>query len=132
MTTESGAPAPRAPRQRVRRERSASESLLSITLALEAFLVFFAALTAFALQSLQPAVALGGGAAGIVLLAICARLVRYPVGVWLGWVLQGGLVAIGLLLPLMYLIGAGFLALWTYCFVKGRALDGAKKESPAS
>ena len=110
----------------MRRQRSASESLLSITLALEAFLVFFAALTAFALKAIDPVVALVGGGAFIVLLALCARLVRYASGRWFGWVLQVALVAIGILLPLMYVIGAVFLLLWAYCFFKGRQLDRLK------
>jgi hypothetical protein len=110
---------------RVKRERSATESLLSITLALEGCLVFFAALAAFALKVVEPAVALGGGALFIALLAVCGRLLRNPIGVWLGWVLQFALIAVGILLPLMYVIGAGFLALWIFCFVKGRSLDRA-------
>ena len=110
---------------RVRRERSASESLLSIVLLLEGFLVFFVALTAFSLESTSPAQALIGGAVLIVLLAIAGRLVRFAPGLWLGWGLQLALVALGLVLPLMYLIGAGFLALLVFCFVKGRALDAA-------
>ena len=116
----------------MKRQRSATESLLSITLALEAFLVFFAALAAFGLDIVPAGVALGGGAAFIVLLVLCARLVRNPQGVWLGWVLQAALIALGILLPLMYIIGVGFLALWIYCFVKGRSLDriNTNKETP--
>lgn len=110
----------------MRRERSATESLLSITLWLDVFLVFFVALTAFALDLTTPAVAFGGGALLVVLLIVAARLVRYPQGVWLGWALQVVLVATGLIMPIMYVIGAGFLALYAYCFVKGRALDRAR------
>ena len=118
----------------MKRQRSATESLLSITLALEACLVFFAALAAFALDAVSPVLALAGGAVLIALFVLCARLVRYPKGVWLGWVLQGALIAAGILLPIMYIIGAGFLALWIYCFIKGRSLDRARdhanKETP--
>lgn len=110
----------------MKRQRSTTESLLSIVLMLEAFLVFFAALTAFGTDLLPAGVALGGGAAFIVLLALDGRLVRYDWGVWFGWVLQGGLIALGFLLPLMFLIGAGFLALWIYCFVRGRSIDRAR------
>jgi hypothetical protein len=117
---------------RVRRERTATESLLSITLALEAVLVFFVALAVFALKTLEPLPAFVGGAVFIVVLALCGRLVRYPAGVALGWVLQVALVAVGILVPLMYLIGAGFLALWIYCFVKGRQLDRRKLEHASS
>jgi hypothetical protein len=110
----------------VKRQRSTTESLLAIVLMLEAFLVFFAALTAFGTDLLPAGVALGGGAAFIVLLALDGRLVRYDWGVWLGWVLQAGLIALGFLLLLMFLIGAGFLALWIYCFVRGRSIDRAR------
>jgi hypothetical protein len=96
---------------------------LSITLALEAFLIFFVTLVVYGLDTLEPATAFGGGAALIVLLAITARLVRHPVGVALGWVLQVVILALGLLVPLMFVIGALFVALWIYCFVRGRALD---------
>ena len=109
----------------VKRQRTATESLLSITLALEACLVFFAALAAFALDVLNPVLALVGGVALIALFVLCARLVRYPQGVWFGWVLQGALIVSGILLPIMYIIGGGVLALWVYCFFKGRALDRA-------
>ena len=118
----------------MKRQRTATESLLSITLALEACLVFFAALAAFALDAVGPVAALAGGVAFITLFVVCARLVRYQAGVWLGWALQGALIAGGVLLPIMYIIGAGFLALWIYCFIKGRSLDRARvnanKETP--
>ena len=104
--------------------------LLSIALVIEACLVFFAALAVFALDVVGPAQALIGGLVFIAVLVLCARLVRYRAGIWLAWVLQGVLVATGILLPLMYFIGAGFLALFTYCFIKGRSLDRAK-ETPA-
>lgn len=110
----------------MRRERSTTESLLSIVLLLEAILVFFAAMTALGLDLLPMGLTLGGGAGAIVLLLLVGRLVRYEWGVWLGWLLQLGLIALGLLLPLMYLIGAGFLALWIYCFIRGRSIDRAR------
>ncbi len=121
------------PRVRTRRRRGAAESLLSIVLALEAVLVFFIVLVVFGLRVLSPAVAFGGGAALVVLLVLDSRLVRWPAGAWLGWVLQAALVALGILLPLMYFVGALFLAIWIYCFVTGRRLDrrtAITKENP--
>ncbi|HEY0258671.1 MAG TPA: DUF4233 domain-containing protein [Lacisediminihabitans sp.] len=106
-----------------RRERSASESLLSITLMLEAVLVFFVTLVVFGLRALPAGIAFGGGAALLVVLLLDGRLVRYPWGVWLGWLLQAVLIAVGILVPMMYFIGAVFLAIWIYCFVTGRRLD---------
>lgn len=113
-------------RTRVRRERSASESLLSVALLLEAVLVFFVVMVAFGLRVLPASVVFGGGALLVVLLLLGGRLVRRPVGVWVGWALQVALIAIGILLPLMYFIGVVFLAIWTYCFFTGRRLDRQK------
>ncbi len=112
---------PKQPRPR--RIRSTSESLLSIVLGLEAILTFFVTLTAFGLKALPAATAFLGGGVLIVLLVLVAGLLRFRWGVWLGWVLQAALVATGILLPIMFVIAAAFVAIWVYCFVKGRQID---------
>jgi hypothetical protein len=115
-----------APARRPRRQRSVTEMLLSIVLGLEAVLVFFVTLTAFGLRALEAPLAFGGGAALIVALLLTGRLLMYPWGVWIGWALQAVLLATGVLIPLMYFIAACFLAIWIYCFVKGRSIDRQK------
>lgn len=110
------------------RARSTSESLLSIVLLLEFFVVFFIALTLFGLDILHPAIAFGGGAAFMLLLLLVGRLVRYPWGVAIGWALQLALIALGVLQPVLYIVGAIFAAIWVYCFVKGRQLDHRRAE----
>lgn len=112
--------------QRVRRQRSVTEMLLSIVLGLEAVLVFFVMLVVYGLRALEPVVAFGGGLALIVVLLVAGRLLRYPWGVWIGWALQAVLLATGILVPLMYFIAACFLAIWIFCFVKGRQIDRQK------
>jgi hypothetical protein len=120
------------------RRRTATESLLSIVLGLEAALLFFVTITAFGLKAVPPAVAFGGGSALFVILLLAAWLMRYPWAIWLGWALQVALVALGFLMPLMFFIGAGFAAIWVYCFVTARRLDarnhpsdnGPTKETP--
>lgn len=116
----------RAGSARPRRERTASESLLSIVLGLEGFVVFFVALTVFGLKLVSPAVAFGGGAALIAIFFVAAYLVRYQWGVWLGWVLQAVLVALGVITPVLFAVGALFVAIWVYCFITGRRLDARK------
>ena len=122
-------------RTRVRRLRSATESLLSIALLLEAVLVFFVVLAAYGLKVLPPGAVFGGGALLFVLLLVAGRLAGRAVGVWLGWVLQAMLIGIGILLPLMYFIGAVFAIIWIYCFITGRRLDRQKaaylRDNPA-
>ncbi|MCU1424011.1 MAG: hypothetical protein JWM51_302 [Microbacteriaceae bacterium] len=102
--------------------------LLSIVLALEAFLVFFVTLVVFGLRELEPALAFGGGIALIAALAVASRLLRYSWGIWIGWALQVVLLATGFLVPLMFFIAACFIALWIFCVVRGRQIDQQKAE----
>lgn len=125
MSTPAGRAEPRP-----RRTRSTSESLLSIVLGLEAILMFFVTLTAFGLKAVPPVTAFVGGGVLIVVLVLVAGLLRYGWGVWLGWLLQAVLVGTGILLPIMYFIGAGFAAIWVYCFIKGRQIDKLRGLSP--
>ncbi len=117
---------PRAVRQpRSRRQRSLTESLLSIVLVLEAVLVFFITLTVYGLHALPAAQALVGGAVLIVVLLLATRIVRYPWGVWVGWVLQAALLATGILLAALYIAAGFFVAMWIFCFVRARQIDRA-------
>jgi Protein of unknown function (DUF4233) len=111
--------------RRPRRQRSLTESLLSIVLGLEAVLVFFIALTVFGLHALPPVEAFGGGAVLALLLALGTRLVRYSWGVWFGWVLQAALVATGIVLPALYIAAAFFVAMWVFCVVRARQVESA-------
>lgn len=118
----------RAPRPR--RQRTLTESLLTIVLGLEAVLVFFVALTVFGLHALPPMAAFGGGASLVVLLILATRIVRYPWGVWVGWVLQAVLLATGTLLPALYIAAGFFVAMWVFCFVRARQIDRANSSHP--
>jgi hypothetical protein len=123
VSEETAPPAGRTRTARPRRQRTLTESLLSIVLGLEAVLVFFIALTVFGLHALPPAVAFGGGAALAIVLALATRIVRWNWGVWVGWVLQLALLATGLLLPALYIVAAVFIGMWVYCFVRARKID---------
>jgi Protein of unknown function (DUF4233) len=118
-------PAKRARPPRVRRQRTLTESLLSIVLGLEAVLVFFIALTVFGLHALPPLQAFGGGALLALGLLLGTRVVRYSWGVWFGWALQLVLIATGIVLPALYIAAAFFLAMWIFCFVRARQVDAA-------
>ena len=122
--TDAAAKAARPARQR--RERTATQSLLSIALGLEAVVMFFVMLTAFGLKAVSPGVAFGGGIAFIVALVLVSGMLRHQWGVWLGWTLQAALIATGFLLPAMFFVAAIFVGIWVFCFVKGRQLDRAK------
>ena len=110
--------------KRPSRVRSLTESLLTIVLGLEAFLVFFVTLAVYGLTVLDPVITFAGGGVLVLALVLGTRSLRYRWGVWVGWALQLPLVATGLLLPIMYFIAAGFVALWVYCLTRGRQIDG--------
>ncbi|TDT64643.1 DUF4233 domain-containing protein [Frigoribacterium sp. PhB116] len=122
------APPPADPTGRARptrraRRRGAAESLLSIVLVLEAMSLFFVMLVVNGRDLLPTGVAFGGGLGAIVLILLVSRTLRWRWGIVLGWVVQLGLVACGLLDPVMYVVAALFVAIWTYCLVKGTQLD---------
>jgi hypothetical protein len=103
--------------------RSAQRSLGSIVLGFEFVIVFLGALVAFGLKVVPAPVALGGGAVLVVLMLVNIPLLRYRWGFALGWVLQAIVVASGLLVTMMFVVGAIFAGLWTYCMITGARLD---------
>ena len=69
---------------------------------------------------------LGGGR----LLGIPAPVYLFAAVAAIGWVLQAVLLATGIVLPVMYIVALVFVALWIFCFVKGRALDRGNATQP--
>ncbi len=122
MTASAASPA-RPPR----RERTATESLLSVVLVLEAIVVVFGMLVIFGLRVVEPAVAFTGGAVLIVLLIAATRVVRHPWGQWVGHALQLVLLATVFLEVLAGVAAAIFVGFWIWALVKGRQLDAAKR-----
>lgn len=116
-------PAPRP--ARTRPARSAQQSLGSIVLGFEFVVVFLGALVIFGLHALPAGVALGGGAALVVVMLATIPLLRYRWGFAVGWVLQAIVLASGFLVLGMFFVGAIFGAMWAYCMVTGARLDRA-------
>ena len=112
-----------------RRERGVTETLLSVVLALEAAVLFFATLAINGLTDIPSAVVVGGGAGAIVLFVVVAMLQRYAWGVVLGGVLQVGLIATGLLVSAMYVVGVVFATLWIWCLVRARRIEQLRRDA---
>jgi hypothetical protein len=126
------APASGRPPRPPRRQRSLRELLGSIVLGFELLVVFLGALVLFGLHSLPAAVALGGGAALIVLTIVAIGLLRNTAGVVLGWVIQLIVVAAGLLVPAFFIVGAIFTAMWAYCMIAAARIDRHNRAAPAA
>ncbi|GAB2596842.1 hypothetical protein GCM10027067_04900 [Pseudactinotalea suaedae] len=102
-------------------------------LTFEIFVIVLAALVAFGLRepgtSVGPIWAVAGG--GVLLCLVAAGLVRRPVGLWLGSLLQVLLIAAGLVVPAMYGVGGVFAVLWVVAILLGRRIDTERAERAA-
>ncbi|MYR60029.1 DUF4233 domain-containing protein [Streptomyces sp. SID625] len=101
-------------------------TLCSSTLIGEFFVIGFAALVAMK----DPDLSMGtvwtvSGVAMVLCVLLCGMLGR-PGGVALGWALQIALVASGVVVPVMYFLGAVFAGLWWASVHFGRKIDEAK------
>ncbi|SFN53951.1 DUF4233 domain-containing protein [Mycetocola miduiensis] len=113
-----------------RQKRGVRQSLASIVLAFELIVVFLASLVAWGLKVQPGPVALVGG--GVVCLAILFTLatLRYDWAFVVGSVLQGVIVATGIFVPVMWLIGLVFAGMWVYCMVVGGRIDRQNAATP--
>lgn len=106
-----------------RKRRSVRVLFASSVLSLEAFVVFFATLAAYGLTDLPRAALLTAGLTlSALLLGTCGVLSR-PWGAVVGWVLQLFVIATGLVIPLMYVIGGLFALTWWYGLRTGARID---------
>jgi hypothetical protein len=115
------------PSRKPRRRRGAAESLASIVLACEAFVVLLAGLVIYGLDAMPGDIApwwgLVAGASLALAMVVTARLVRYTWGIALGWVLQVVLALGAFLEPTLLLISLIFGSMYAYATIKGKALD---------
>jgi len=70
------------------------------------------------------ATAIGGGLA--VLCILVAGMLRKPWAYLVGHLIQVATIATGLLVPIMFFIGAMFLALWLGAYFLGRKIEADK------
>ncbi|MFI1965090.1 DUF4233 domain-containing protein [Streptomyces pathocidini] len=101
-------------------------TLCASTLIGEFFVIGFAGLVAMQTSDVGTAAiwAVSGTAMAVSVL-LCGMLSR-PGAVAVGWALQIGLVAGGLVVPVMYVLGVVFAALWWASVHFGRKVDAAR------
>lgn len=103
-------------------------------LTFEVFVVLFAALVAFGLRepgsSAGQIWAVAGGVAALCVIA--AGLVRRPWGIWLGSAVQVLLIASGVVVSMMFVVGVVFAALWVVALVLGHRIDTERAERAAA
>jgi uncharacterized membrane protein len=131
-----------APGDRIKPKKSALVQFTSTTLLLEVFLVLFATLVAWALRDSDfgrgplridsgAAIWLLGGVLALVLV-ILSRAQGSAAGRAAGSVAQIPVLAMGLLVPMMYLVGGIFVVLWIYALRLGSRVDRERAEYDAA
>lgn len=121
------------PTDRIKAKAPAKRLFASTILMLEAFVVLFATLAAFGLRNTpsneatmttsSPATLwlVGGGLA--VVLFVLSRALDYPGGYIAGTLVQVPVLAFGLLVTMMYIVGAVFIILWIMSIRMGAKID---------
>lgn len=108
------------------RPKSTQRTLGSMLMAFESFVVFFATLVAFGLKAADgPSVWAVGLTTSFLLIGTPAILGRKFSYAW-GWFLQLAVVAMGIWVPLMYVVGAIFVCLWAWAMIAGSTIDKAR------
>ncbi|QIJ62653.1 DUF4233 domain-containing protein [Streptomyces sp. JB150] len=101
-------------------------TLCASTLIGEFFIIGFAGLVAMKEPGLSMStVWTVSGIAMFLCLVLCGMVTR-PGGVALGWALQIALIASGFVVPMMFVLGVVFAALWWASVHFGRKVDEAK------
>lgn len=101
-------------------------TLCSSTLIGEFFVIGFAGLVAMKDPDLSMSTVWTVSGVAMFLCVLLCALVTRPGGVALGWALQIALVASGFVVPMMFILGVVFAALWWASVHYGRKIDEAK------
>ncbi len=109
--------------------------MAATVLAAQSVLLFFGALVARG-----QAIAGGGDGSQVLLVGVglgmlaivAAGLMRGPLGLPLGWLVQVATWASALVVPAMIAVGVIFTGLWLYCLVKGPRAEAAHARAVAS
>ena len=103
--------------------RAPRRTLCAAMLTLEAIVLALSVPVMISVEDVDtgPAVALGLGLA--VLCVVTAGLLRSPWAYVVGHVVQAGAIGLGFLVPIMFVVGAMFAALWATAYVVGRRIE---------
>ncbi|WP_327118634.1 DUF4233 domain-containing protein [Streptomyces sp. NBC_01341] len=101
-------------------------TLCASTLIGEFFVIGFAGLVAMKLDGMSMGTVWTVCGVGMLLSVLLCGVITRPGGIQLGWALQIALVLSGFFVPMMYILGIAFGALWWASVHYGRKIDEAK------
>lgn len=108
--------------------RSARRSLGATMLMLEAIVLGLSTPAMINVASVPVGTALWVGLGLTVACIVVAGMLRRAWAFYIGWAIQGAALALGLVVPMMFLLGAIFLALWAGAFFLGGKIDRERAE----
>ncbi|MEU1125486.1 DUF4233 domain-containing protein [Streptomyces sp. NPDC005899] len=101
-------------------------TLCASTLIGEFFVIGFAGLVAMKLDGMSMGTVWTVCGIGMLVSVLLCGMITRPGGVQLGWALQAALFLSGLVVPMMFILGVAFGALWWASVHYGRTIDEAK------
>ncbi|ABS04959.1 putative membrane protein [Kineococcus radiotolerans] len=108
--------------------RNPKRMMAATVLISEALVVFFATLTAYGLSETRHVSYLVVGGVLLLLCVLCAGMLRSRAGYAFGWVLQVVMIAGGFVVPMMFLVGAGFAVIWFFAVRLGNRIEREQAE----
>ena len=113
-------------------ERSPRRGMCAAVLCLEAIVVALTTPVMVTLHDVPVATALAAGLGLAVACLLLAGMLRSEAAYVVGWVLQVGAIALGLIVPLMFFLGALFAVLWAAAYLLGRKIERERAEAYAA
>jgi len=100
--------------------------LCAAMLVFEAVVIALATPVMIAVEDVQTDVALSVGLGLAFLALLTAGMLRRPWAYVLGHAIQVAIIAMGVLVPAMFLVGVMFAALWVTAYLLGRKIEADK------
>ena len=104
-------------------ERSPRRGMCAAILCLEAIVVALTTPVMVTLHDIPVTTALVAGLGLAVACLLLAGMLRSEAAYVVGWVLQVGAMGLGLIVPLMFFLGALFAILWAAAYLLGRKIE---------
>ncbi|WP_228551558.1 DUF4233 domain-containing protein [Mumia zhuanghuii] len=97
---------------------------------LEAIVLGLATPVMIQVEGVAPGLALLCGLGLAFVAVVTSGLLRHPWAYAIGWLVQVGAVALGLLLPIAFFVGGMFAALWAAAYFLGRKIEADRAANP--
>ena len=106
--------------------RAPKRALCAAMLTLEAVVLALSVPVMILVEDVDTGIAVGLGIGLAVLCVLTAGLLRRPWAYLVGHALQVGVICLGFVVPVMFLVGAMFAALWALAYLVGRKIEADK------